>query len=346
MSARPAGPAPQEDSLGVSFFHLLWPRPMVCVVTAGATLLSGVSIALSLARGRGCDILVRPSWSLHVQAPQIAAVDRFLRREHPSARLVVLAPTIEDRARLEGEGVAALWAHSSAFIDERVYYPDPGAPKIFAAVHNAQTKPFKRHELAFGVKNLALITYAEFGAAEPVEDLVRRYGALDYVNYDPRRGALRLDGAAVRSVVSRARCGLALSEIEGANNASMEYLLCGLPVVTTPSLGGRAAMFDERHVTIVEPRPDAVEAAVEAYGRATPDPGEVRASALAKSREHRSRLVGWLSNRVGEDLLPLANENLWLPQFCDKLRRTWKLVDAGPGAATAIPVGDWTYPTL
>jgi hypothetical protein len=351
MSSRPAQHPPEAaagaaPSPGVSFFHLLWAQPMVCVVSAGSTLLTGVSIALAHARGQACDILVRPSWALEAQGAAIANVDRFLRREHPNARLTVLAPTAEDVPRLGALDVAALWANCSAFIDERIYFPEPDAPKLFDAVHNAQTKPFKRHELAYGLKNLALITYAEFDAAERVEDLVRRYRDLSYVNFDARGGALRLDGAGVRGVVSRARCGLVLSEVEGPNNASMEYLLCGLPVVTTPSRGGREAMFDPRHVTIVEPRPEAVEAAVAAYQRGAPDPDDIRASALARSLQHRARLIAWLSEPVGEDLLARADKTLWLPQFRDKLRRAWKLVDAGPGAARAIQLGDSSYPTI
>ena len=236
-----------------------------------------------------------------------------------------MAATETDAALMAGLGVEAIYAHNSAFIDERIFYPEPGATKLFDAVHNAQTKSFKRHELAYGVRNLALITYAELGASETVADLVQRYQDLRYVNYSERIGFQMLDGDQIRRVVSQACCGLVLSEVEGPNNASMEYFLCGVPLVTTPARGGREAMYDPRHVAIVEPTPQAVEAAVAAFITSAPAAQEIRQSALARARPHRERLITWLSSIVGKDLFKQADKNLWLPQFYDKLRQTWRL---------------------
>lgn len=48
-----------------------------------------------------------------------------------------------------------------------------------------------------------------------------------------------LPPAQVCAALNRGEVGLALSELEGACWASTEYLLCGLPVVSTPCSGGR-----------------------------------------------------------------------------------------------------------
>ncbi len=248
--------------------------------------------------------------------------------------------TTETDAALMGDlGVEVLHAHNLAFIDERIYYPEPGATKLFDAVHNAQTKSFKRHELAYGVRNLALITYDELGASETVANLVQRYQDLRYVNYSERIGSQMLDGHQIRRVVSQACCGLALSELEGPNNASMEYFLCGVPLVTTPAKGGREAMYDPRHVAIVEPTPQAVEAAVAAFVASAPTAQEIRRSALATARPHRERLIAWLSGIVGEDLFKHADENLRLPQFHDKLRQLWRLEPRPDGRLEAHKIG-------
>jgi glycosyltransferase involved in cell wall biosynthesis len=184
------------------------------------------------------------------------------------------------------------------------------------------------------VRNLALITFTVFGGADSIADVARSYRGLSYVNYSAVTGHQRLDAAGVRRVLSQSRCGLLLSAAEGATNATMEYFLCGIPLVTTPSEGGREEMYDSRHVTIVEPDARAVEQAVAAYQIAAPEAQEIRAAALEKARPHRARLIAWLSGVVGQDLQPLANENLWLPQFHDKLRQVWR-IDAGSD-------GGWT----
>ena len=45
---------------------------------------------------------------------------------------------------------------------------------------------------------------------------------------------------------------------EGANYSSSEYLLCGLPVVSTESSGGRDYWFDDYNSIICKPNEDSV----------------------------------------------------------------------------------------
>lgn len=325
----------------VTFFFVLWEEPLVCVISSGGSLASGVELALDYAAGRPCHILARPSWDLPIIGDALASTDRWLRQVHPSVKLVSMAPTAAYTDYVSSLGMAAIHAHNGAFISERIFCPEPDTPKAFDAVHNAQTQPFKRHELAYGVPNLALITYVGQFAAESVADIVANYRDLKFANYSAREGYRSLDGNQIRHIVNQARCGLVLSELEGPNNASMEYFLCGVPLVSTPSRGGREAMYDPRHVAIVEPTPKAVETAVARFWASAPDPEEIRAAALAKARPHRSRLIAWLSEIVGEDLLGQADENLWLPQFRDKLRQIWRLDERPDGRLDAREIKAW-----
>jgi len=329
-----------------TFFYVLWEEPLVCVVCTGSPMASGVELALAHARGRACHILVRLTWEASVMADQIAATAHRLRVEQPKARLVAMTPTLEDACLLGDLGIETLWAHNSAFIDERIYYPEAGAPKLYDAVHTAQTKSFKRHELAFDVPNLALISYAEAASELSVGELAARYRGLSYANWSAETGIQNLAADAVRGVVSRARCGLLLSAAEGPNNASMEYFLCGLPLVTTPGAGGREVMYDPRHVVFVEPAPSAVEAAVRRFRSEAPDPEQVRRSALAKTLPHRRRLIDWLSATVAKDLTPQADANGWLPQFRDKLRQKWLVERRPDGSPAARSLADMGMPTL
>ena len=93
---------------------------------------------------------------------------------------------------------------------------------------------------------------------------------------------------------NRARVGLILSEKEGACFASMEYLLCGLPVVSTPSIGGRDVFWDDRFVIVCDPTPEAVAGAVQEIKRRNIDPQLVRAATLEKVEEHRNVLRRFL----------------------------------------------------
>jgi hypothetical protein len=307
-----------------TFFYALWDEPPVFVITAGLTLEDGLALAVSVAAGRPSYLLVRLSWLMEAQAPQVAAADRWLKANHPNLRLTAIAREASELASWGKLHVSALHAHNLAFVDESIYRPDPAAPKLYHAVHNAQADAFKRHELALGVPNLALITYQARPGGPDLAALTARYRQLAYVNQGPD-GLVFLTGEAVRDIVVKAHCGLLLSQAEGATNAVMEYFLCGVPLVTTPSIGGRDVMYEPGHVQIVEPSAAAVEAAVARFVAESPDPLAIRASALAKTRAHRRRMIEWLSAVAERDLFALADDDLWLPQFCDKLRESWVL---------------------
>ena len=76
---------------------------------------------------------------------------------------------------------------------------------------------------------------------------------LAYSNYRPSSGVLHLlDVEQVRRILVQSHCGLALSTEEGAMYASGEYLLAGLPVVTT-ALGGALEIVDESCGLLVPP---------------------------------------------------------------------------------------------
>jgi glycosyltransferase involved in cell wall biosynthesis len=95
--------------------------------------------------------------------------------------------------------------------------------------------------------------------------------------------------------------------------ASIQYLLAGLPVVTTPSLGGRDVFFDPAHSLTVKPDPAAVAAGVrEMINRNVPRE-EIRARAIQEMERHRARLVAYVARITGEQESsdPLARWQRW-----------------------------------
>jgi hypothetical protein len=96
--------------------------------------------------------------------------------------------------------------------------------------------------------------------------------------------------------------------------ASIEYLLTGLPVVSTLSLGGRDYFFDDDFVRIVDPDPRLVRAAVDELARAAGSREEIRRRTLATVREQRSRFVTLL-DELGVALADLDAARLWSDRF-------------------------------
>ena len=90
--------------------------------------------------------------------------------------------------------------------------------------------------------------------------------------------------------------------------SSMEYLMAGLPIVSTPSLGGRDVYFDPDYCLVVEPEPTAIRRAVDRLrDRAIPRE-EIRGRTLEKVRAQRLELTAFLSSllqRKGSSAPPL-----------------------------------------
>jgi tetratricopeptide (TPR) repeat protein len=82
--------------------------------------------------------------------------------------------------------------------------------------------------------------------------------------------------------------------------ASAEYMVCGLPVVSTRSIGGRDEYFDDRFCLICDDNPASVAAAVKEAISRNFDPNVIRNTFLAKVMERRTGLLQFIIRRTGE----------------------------------------------
>src|SRR5262249_53857021 len=126
----------------------------------------------------------------------------------------------------------------------------------------------------------------------------------------------------VNRAYAECRVGLCLSEREGAMWASVQYLLAGLPVVSTPSEGGRAEFFDPDYVRGVEPTPPSVPRAVAELGTRRLDPHEIRRRTLARIAEHRRRFIDHVQAVFDEEGERRRFEDAWPHVFRHRMVET------------------------
>jgi glycosyltransferase involved in cell wall biosynthesis len=157
----------------------------------------------------------------------------------------------------------------SIYVNEHLYNIID-EPKIYDAIYTAQFKPFKRLELAKNIEKLSIISYGG--------DLHTFCPELKHADFN--REFLSREELARK--YNQSYVGLCLSAVEGAMFASCEYLLCGIPVVSTPSKGGRDEFFTKENCIIVPPEPEAVAQAVEKWKQLVPDPHQIREQTLKK----------------------------------------------------------------
>lgn len=190
----------------------------------------------------------------------------------------------------------------------------PRLEKVFDAIYVGRLIKVKRHYLASEVNNLALITGNLYGTNVEEQAPPHVY-----------RNESQLSPSEVCKKINEASCGLILSAKEGACFASSEYLLCGIPVVSTHSEGGRAIWYDDYNSIICEDDKVEVKRAVEFFVENPRDPTLIRTRHINKSNKFRARFVNLLSelfekNDV-EGIDPLV---YFQEQYFHKMRKSYK----------------------
>ena len=273
--------------------------------------------------------MIFPTWTLERPGVPAAIKRRFddHAERHPEHRLRYVCNTPEETRSLEELGLPAMFLNKNVMVSERIFRPIQGAHVEFDAVYNARFVPVKRHELAAAVPRVAYVTYVQGG--EPWTEHFRTLQAAALAR-NPNHMLLNevVDGLPigmshqqVNAALSRAAVGLILSEVEGSNYATVEYLLAGLPVVSTPSKGGRDVFFDPECCIVCEPTPAAVRDAVAAL-RARNIPRElVRARTLAKIEAERKRFLAMADDLIEELGGERRNSDAW--PFDDRSGVPW-----------------------
>jgi glycosyltransferase involved in cell wall biosynthesis len=219
--------------------------------------------------------------------------------------------------------MSAVLCSNTALVDESLYHPIPGAAKRHDAIYDARLSPFKRHLLAERIERLALLTApaSDPGDAPYAEEIRRRLAHAHWCNPPFERRYRSLGPAEVNVLLNGARVGLCLSAVEGGMYASMQYLLAGLPVVSTPSVGGRDVFYDPDYTAIVKADAAAVAEGVRRMAACPVPPETIRARTLGRIREHRNNLIDLVDRICREEGRPRRFADDWPGVFIDKLAR-------------------------
>lgn len=229
------------------------------------------------------------SWQINRQLTE----RDILREKLPLHRVIWAANTYREYTLLKAAGIECVYASHNHFISEYTFCPlAPVAGREFAAIYNAKFAPYKRHELLAGIPRLALIGY-EFEQTRARVDELRPMLADPYFanEHAPPEIRDRLPMSAVNLLYNRASCGLALSAEEGAMLSAVEYLLAGLPVVTTLNKGGRDYYLDGRFSEHVAAEPKEIAAAIDMFVAQQIPPEFIRAETLRKQQTGRAQFA-------------------------------------------------------
>ena len=203
-------------------------------------------------------------------------------------------------------GVRAFLCHQNAFINENKYRIISGTTPVYDAIYIARITPFKRHFLTEKIKSLLLVGDWHDYETNYAQDTLNKLSQAKYLR--------KISSSAVPKYVAQAKCGLCLSREEGAMFVSAEYLLCGRGVVNTPNIGGRDYLFpDFAVITVNEPTPEKIAAAVSQLAAHPPEPEKIRRATIEKMTFFRNILQQRLKAIYQSEQLPITDADVPLP---------------------------------
>lgn len=234
-------------------------------------------------------------------------------------RIIFMCNTLTEADIIRSCGGEAAFLHQNALVDPTLFTVDHNAIKKYDAVYNAQFLSFKRHELCADIKRLALMSYnMDKAYYENVVKPLNNYSLLNTLVED-KLGWLGFNQ--VSRIYNESYSGLCLSAEEGGMHASIEYLLSGLPIVTTNSKGGRDYFFDEYNSIYVDDAPFPVAAAVATqkslYSKERAE--KIRVETIARQEIEIAKYKKFIGLILDENNKYIDIESLWKKMYKDKL---------------------------
>jgi len=253
-------------------------------------------------------LLVHPMWFFSWRSVWLY-FKKLLFLKRKNIELKFLHNSLSEYNFAKKVGFDSYFINHNIHVCEHKFDIDESIEKQYDAVYTAAAKPYKRLHLASEIRNLFVITYFW-------PDVRNKDGEWDLHAFEPKIKHAkfnrdRISKKEVNKILNQSYCGLALSKKEGAMFASMEYLLCGLPIVSTKSKGGRDVFFTKRNSFIVDDDPESVKGGVE--------------KVLAKEIDH---------HKIREETLKLVN--FFRNQFIDIIVKIYKKEGVNPPAQKII----------
>jgi len=244
------------------------------------------------------DHLILTDWGTSSDLP--SGFWKALVPAHVRSRVYFLSNEIETHETRASAGLNSVLVNNNCWLDEGRYQIAGNAAKKYDAVYTARAIDVKRVHLAEKVRELALVCSDPMSCAVliPSTGFERCEPAFKPDRY--------LNPTEISNLYNESRCGLILSRTEGACYTAVEYMLCGIPVVSTEpesgrTLGGRQAWLFPDNSIYCEPTSAAVADAVTCLTDRKIDPADIRDSQISKMVSYRKHFEETV-------LLPLLHE--------------------------------------
>lgn len=310
-----------NDEFGLPVAHLHHDPLITYSGIVPAAPLAFASVTKYKLRKRKMWVLASPTWLLtaNISARSIRAAAICHRTLNPHHKIIFMCNSADEVFSMLEVGEAALFHNKTSCVPEQIFKPIANTPLKFDAIYNARLTKWKRHDLTTQIENCSFIYYRPDNNQKTIDqeqkilsDHANKHPGHVFLNQIDETGQpVRFEPEDVNQHMNSASVGLCLSPTEGAMLASVECMLAGLPVVSTPSQGGRDVFYDDEYCIIADPDPNQIAAAVRAL-KAKNIPREyIYNQTLARITEHRERFINLFNEILTEEGAPTRMPKQW-----------------------------------
>lgn len=178
-------------------------------------------------------------------------VDHYKLIEIYATTVTILANSIDEDLFYKIHKLNSIYCNQNCWLDASIFNIMP-IKKEYDLVINANNSQWKNHHMLADINKKYKTLFITYNTS--INDLQR---------YNPACILNEIRTHKVVEELNKCRIGLALSTKEGACYASTEYLLCGLPVISTKSVGGRQTWYDKYNSIVVNPDEVELDKAIE-----------------------------------------------------------------------------------
>ena len=266
-------------------------------------------------------------------------IDKVIRDYHiykenfPKHKIIFLLNTHEEYYLLKLKGIPCEFINQNSLIDPKLFYP-MNIPKKYNCIYNGRFELLKRHYLLEKCEKTGLISapilrmdnkkklyIKKLKSIIPATEILNYSSPKKFIDFNTDEPIPQLSPLKVNEYLNLSKVGLILSHKEGACYAAVEYLLAGLPVISSRSLGGRDVFFDERFCRIVPSNKYAISNAARELIRLDIDPNFIRSEVLKKIKPHIDRLKNLILLVLNEAGAGSNNiESIWEKTYINKMQ--------------------------
>ena len=233
---------------------------------------------------------------------QIIKSYRFHQNKYHHHKILFLMNNLDESREFKKNAIPCKFVHQNALVDSNIFKPI-SISKTYDIIYNARLDSMKRHYLLKDCPNIGLISGYVLNIDRSKEEYLNELKkiiphafminsnqptSLENFNYD--MGIQLLKSSEVNIAINRSRVGVILSSKEGACYASIEYLLAGIPVVSTKNIGGRDYFLDKRFCRNVPSNPKSIKIAVDELISLNISPRFIRKETIKKINPHVQKL--------------------------------------------------------